>query len=243
MKGIILAGGTGSRLRPLTKVTNKHLLPVGKDPMIIHTVKKFSELGIQEVIVITGTDHMGDIVSLLGSGKEYGCNFTYRVQDEPTGIAGALSLCENFINGDSILVILGDNIFEEDLSSMIDKFNQHVKKRNGEPSALFMLKKVELAERFGVAFIEDEKIINIVEKPKNPKSDLCVTGVYMYDNNVFDFARLCKVSKRGELEITDVNNHYINAGGATYCITSGWWTDAGTHDSYQLANRLMCEKK
>lgn len=238
MKGIILAGGTGSRLFPLTKVTNKHLLPVGKLPMILHSVKKLVDANIKDIMVITGTEHMGDIISLLGSGVGYDCEITYRIQDEPDGIAGALSLCKNFACDDSIVVILGDNIFSNSLSSSIKKF----KEIDSSIKCLLNVVRVNDPERFGVPTIESGKIIKIIEKPDNPDSDYCVTGVYIYDKNVFNFINRLKKSNRGEYEITDVNNLYIENGHAGYNIFNEWWTDAGTHDSYQTANRYSFGK-
>src|SRR6056297_1271325 len=201
MKGIVLAGGTGSRLFPLTKVTNKHLLPVGKKPMIYYPIEKLINAGIDEILIVTGTDHMGAVVNLLGSGKDFGCRFTYKVQDEAGGIAQALGLAENFEGDDSMTVILGDNIFETSLQKAISSYP-------GE-RAQILLKEVDDPERFGVAEVEGDKIVGIEEKPDQPKSDLAVTGVYIYDAGVFNFIRDLEPSDRGELEITDVNNHYI----------------------------------
>lgn len=230
MKGIVLAGGTGSRLFPLTKVTNKHLLPVGDKPMIYYPITKLTEAGIDEILIVTGTDHMGDVVNLLGSGKDFGCRFTYKVQDEAGGIAQALGLAENFIGNDSMTVILGDNIFEASL-------NESLKNYPGT-GAQIMLQKVEDPERFGVAELKGDKILSIEEKPERPKSDFAVTGIYMYDSSVFGLIKNLKPSQRGELEITDVNNHYIRTGTMRYSILDGWWTDAGTHESYKTANEL-----
>ena len=237
MKGVILAGGTGSRLTPLTKVTNKHLLPIGKQPMMMHAVNKLVEAGIDDIMVITGTEHMGDMITLLGSGSEYNCNFTFRVQAQPDGIAGALLLCENFSANDSILVILGDNIFEDDLTEIIEKFESH--SSNSSSKCLLCLKAVEDPHRFGVPEIVNESIVRIVEKPKDPLSNFCVTGIYVYDSSVFDFIRSLQKSDRDEYEITDVNNMYIKMGVAIAHVLPGWWTDAGTHSSYHLANKLI----
>lgn len=233
MKGIILAGGTGSRLYPLTKVTNKHLLPVGNKPMIYHPIEKLTGAGIEEILIVTGTEHMGDVVNLLGSGKDFGCRFTYKVQDAAGGIAQALGLAENFAGGDSMMVILGDNIFSSDLRPVADNYPG--------TGAKIMLKKVDDPTRFGVAEIEGDRIIGIEEKPEVPKSSFCVTGIYIYDSHVFDLIRNLKPSQRGELEITDVNNFYIRSGSMTYDILDGWWTDAGTPDSYWLANELSIQ--
>lgn len=231
MKGIILAGGTGSRLYPLTKVTNKHLLPVGSQPMIYHPIQKLIDAGIEEILIVTGTEHMGDVVNLLGSGKDFGCRFTYKVQDEAGGIAQALGLAENFAGDDAMTVILADNIFQTSLQKALDQYS-------GE-GAQILLKEVDDPERFGVAEVEGEKIVGIEEKPATPKSDLAVTGVYMYDAKVFDYIHNLEPSERGELEITDVNNHYISAGKMHFSLMEGWWTDAGTQESYKRANKLI----
>jgi glucose-1-phosphate thymidylyltransferase len=233
MKGIILAGGTGSRLFPLTKVTNKHLLPVGNKPMIYHPIEKLTGAGIEEILIVTGTEHMGDVVNLLGSGKDFGCRFTYKVQDTAGGIAQALGLAENFTGGDSMMVILGDNIFSSDLRTVAEQLPRYRRQNHAQ--------EVDDPTRFGVAEIEGDRIIGIEEKPEQPKSSFCVTGIYIYDSHVFDLIRNLKPSKRGELEITDVNNFYIRSGSMTYDILDGWWTDAGTPDSYWLANELSIQ--
>ena len=233
MKGVILAGGTGSRLFPLTKVTNKHLLPVGHEPMIFHPVKKLVEAGIGEILIVTGVEHMGDVVNLLGSGKEFGCRFTYKVQDEAGGIAQALGLAENFAGGDSCCVILGDNIFEESIAPFVEAFGKQ------KMGARLLLKQVHDPQRYGVAEIEGSRVTRIVEKPIEPKSDLAVVGIYFFDNGVFDIIKTLKPSGRGKLEITDVNNHYLAAGTLQCDRLSGWWTDAGTFDSLHAANELV----
>jgi glucose-1-phosphate thymidylyltransferase len=232
MKGVILAGGTGSRLFPLTKVTNKHLLPVGKYPMIYHAVLKLKEAGVTDILIVTGKEHMGDVVSLLGSGCEFGVNFTYKVQDRAGGIAEALGLAEAFVGNDHVTVILGDNIFSDSIVPYVESFK---KQKNG---AKILLKEVFDPERFGVAQIDGDKIVSIEEKPQNPKSNFAVTGIYMFDCNVFKIVKNLKPSGRGELEITDVNNAYIDLNLMSYDIMSGWWTDAGTHDSLKRANDL-----
>lgn len=232
MKGIILAGGTGSRLYPLTKVTNKHLLPVGKHPMVDHLIAKIKQAGISEIMVITGKEHMGAVVNLLGSGYDYGVKFTYRIQDQPGGIAQALGLCEEFVSGDKCLVILGDNIFEDDISDNVENF---IKQDRG---AKILIKNVPDPQRYGVAELKGSNIIGIEEKPDKPKSDYCVTGIYMYDNRVFNVIKTLKPSNRGELEITDVNNWYIKDGSLTFDMLEGWWTDAGTFSSFAYANEL-----
>jgi glucose-1-phosphate thymidylyltransferase len=234
MKGIVLAGGTGSRLFPLTKVTNKHLLPVGREPMIYHPVGKLTEAGIDEILVVTGVDHMGDVVNLLGSGKEFGCRFTYKVQDEAGGIAQALGLAENFAGSSPVCVILGDNVFEDAIAPYVERFKRQ------ERGARILLKKVPDPHRYGVAEVtKDGKLVRIEEKPKQPRSDLAVTGVYMYDAGVYDFIRKLKPSARGELEISDVNNAYLATGELQYDVMAGWWTDAGTFESLRLANELV----
>lgn len=232
MKGIILAGGTGSRLFPLTKVTNKHLLPVGKYPMIFYSIAKLKSADIQDILIVTGKDHMGDVVNLLGSGYEFGVNLTYKVQDEAGGIAQALGLAEQFVNGDQMVVILGDNVFEENITDYVNNFRLQ---RNG---AKILIQEVHDPQRYGVPELNGGKIISIEEKPQKPKSSYAVTGIYMYDSRVFEIVKTLKPSNRGELEITDVNNAYIESNELTYDILPGWWTDAGTHASLTKANEL-----
>ncbi len=236
LKGVVLAGGTGSRLFPLTKVTNKHLLPVGMAPMIWHPLWKLQEAGIQEILIVTGTEHMGDVVALMGSGKDFGCRFTYKVQDEAGGIAQALGLAENFAGGSPICVILGDNIFQDSLKPEVEAYGQQGK------GARILLKPVEDPQRYGVAEVQDGKVISIVEKPKAPKSNLSVTGIYFYDATVFDIIRTVKPSGRGEMEITDVNNTYIEKGQMSFGTFQGWWTDAGTFPSLAHANELATQE-
>ncbi|MEF3353290.1 sugar phosphate nucleotidyltransferase [Paenibacillus sp. GYB006] len=232
MKGIILAGGTGSRLYPLTKVTNKHLLPVGKYPMIFYSINKLKESDITDILIVTGKEHMGDVVSLLGSGREMDVSFTYKVQDEAGGIAQALDLAEHFVGEDQMVVILGDNVFEDDIRLYVDNF------REQKFGARILLQEVSDPQRFGVAELENNRIISIEEKPKNPKSNYAVTGIYMFDHRVFNIVKTLKPSARGELEITDVNNAYIELGELSFDILKGWWTDAGTHASLAKANDL-----
>jgi len=236
LKGVILAGGTGSRLMPLTKVTNKHLLPIGSKPMIYHSVEKLTSIGINNILIVTGIEYMGDVVSLLGSGKEFGCHFTYKVQDEAGGIAQALGLAENFAYEHPLIVILGDNIFQMSLKNCADKF---ISQRTG---ARVLLKEVSNPQRFGVAQISNGKIISIDEKPKKPKSNYAVTGIYFYNASVFDIIRKLKPSARNELEITDVNNAYIAKNQLEYDILDGWWSDAGTFESLNKANKLVVEE-
>ena len=232
VKGIILAGGTGSRLYPLTKVTNKHCLPVGNKPMIYHAVEKMIDCGITKILIVTGVEHIGSLVGLLGSGKEFNCEFTYRVQDEAGGIAQALNLARDFVGNSKSLVILGDNIFESSIKESVQNFD-----KNGEGAQLFITKVTD-PERFGVPTIDNNKIIKVTEKPSSPDSNYAVTGIYLFDEYVFDYISQCTPSKRGELEITDVNNSYINAGKCNYTILKGWWTDAGTFESLKLATKL-----
>jgi len=236
LKGVVLAGGTGSRLMPLTKVTNKHLLPIGQKPMIYYPIAKLTSAGIEQILIVTGVEHMGDVVSLLGSGREFGCQFTYKVQDEAGGIAQALGLAEDFAHGQPLAVILGDNIFENSLKDFADKF---VAQKTG---ARVLLKQVPDPQRFGVAQISDGKVINIEEKPKEPGSDYAIIGIYFYDASVFDIIRMLKPSARGELEITDVNNAYITKSQLAYDILEGWWTDAGTFESLSRANELVIKE-
>jgi len=232
MKGVILAGGTGSRLFPLTKVTNKHLIPVGRYPMIYHAIHKLKLAGISDILVVTGKEHMGDVVNLLGSGDEFGADFTYRVQDRAGGIAQALGLAEGFVGTDLVTVVLGDNVFSEDISTYVRNFEQH------GHGAKILIKEVQDPQRYGVPQLHKDYIISIEEKPTNPKSTFAVTGIYMYDSRVFDIIKTLKPSGRGELEITDVNNAYIALGELTYDVLGGWWTDAGTHSSLARANEL-----
>ncbi len=235
-KGIVLAGGAGSRLRPLTNVTNKHLLPVGRKPMIFHPVEKLVGAGIEDILVVTGVEHMGAVVNLLGSGRAFKCRFTYKVQDESGGIAQALGLAEEFAAGGPTAVILGDNIFEDALGPYLDKFM-----RGGGRGAHILVKKVEDPGRFGVAEISGDRIVSIEEKPAKPKSDYAVTGVYFYDAEVYSVIRKLRPSARNELEITDVNNHYISNSSMRWSPMTGWWSDAGTFESLSKVQRLVEE--
>lgn len=233
MKGVILAGGTGSRLYPLTKAMNKHLLPVGDRPMIYHAIGKMKDAGITDILIVSGRAHMGDMVNLLGSGTDLHVKLTYKVQDAAGGIAEALGLAEDFAAGEAIMVILGDNIFADDLSPIAASF---IKQGKG---AKVLLKEVPDPGRYGVAELNGPFIVSIEEKPNQPKSAYAVTGIYLFDQQVFDIIRTIKPSDRGELEITDVNNAYIERGQLAYDILEGWWTDAGTHESLALANELV----
>lgn len=233
MKGVILAGGTGSRLFPLTKITNKHLLPIYDRPMIYYPIQILVDAGIQDILIVTGGRNSGDFLRLLANGKEFGLkhiNYTY--QEGEGGIADALGLAEHFADGQKICVVLGDNIIERDIREAADRFRQQ------PHGAHILLKEVPDAERFGVAELAGDRIVGIEEKPKAPKSNYAVTGIYMYDPTVFDKIRTLVPSRRGELEITDVNNAYIREGTMTFSRLEGWWTDAGTFDSLLRAANL-----
>jgi len=222
MKGIVLAGGLGTRLSPLTKITNKHLLPIYDKPMIYYSIQTLVNAGIKEIMIVTGGNNAGDFLKLLGNGTEFGLrhlNFTYQAREG--GIAEAVGLCEYFAEGDKVVIILGDNIIERNIRKAASDFNKQTE------GAKIFLKRVKNPREYGVAEIKGAKVLNIVEKPKNPKSDLAVIGIYMYDNRVFDIVRTLKPSRRGELEITDVNNAYIERGLMTYAMLKGGWADAG----------------
>ncbi len=234
MKGIVLAGGTGSRLFPLTKITNKHLLPVYDKPMIYYPIQTLVEAGITDLLIVTGGRNSGDFLRLLANGKEFGLkhiNYTY--QEGEGGIAEALALAEHFAEGSRICVILGDNIIEGSIKDAVRDFEKQ------ERGARILLKQVPDAERFGVAEINGDRIAGIEEKPLKPKSNYAVTGIYMYDESVFDKTKTLKPSARGELEITDVNNAYINEGTMTFNYLEGWWTDAGTFESLLRAANMV----
>ena len=238
MKGVVLAGGLGTRLYPLTRVTNKHLLPIYDKPMIYYPIETLVRAGIADILVVTGGNNAGEFLRLLGNGKQFGLrhiNYTY--QEGEGGIAEALGLAEYFVDQDKIVVILGDNILEKDITPYVENF-----KRQKE-GAKILLSEVKDPQRFGVAEIEGDKIVRIVEKPLVPKTNLAVIGVYMYDSKVFDIIKTLVPSERGELEITDVNNAYIRMGQMTYDILDGWWTDAGTFESLFRANKLIAEKR
>jgi glucose-1-phosphate thymidylyltransferase len=236
IRGIILAGGKGTRLGELTKVTNKHLLPVGPYPMVYHPLKKLVGAGIRDILLVSGTEHMGDFVELLGSGREHDCSLTYRVQDEAGGIAQALGLAELFCTQQRCVVILGDNIFFDPLTTLLAEAVQHPQ------YAWVALKRVHDPSRYGVAELRDRQVIGIEEKPKNPKSDCAVAGIYLYPPDVFDVIKSLKPSKRGELEITDVNRYYLEQGRLGYSFLEGYWTDAGTLPSLAHANQLVNEE-
>jgi len=222
MKGLVLAGGLGTRLRPLTSVTNKHLLPIYDRPMVYYPIQTLVNAGIDDIMIVTGGNSAGDFLKLLGNGKAFGLkhlNYTY--QEGEGGIADALSLAEHFAHGEPICVVLGDNIIEGNIRKAVDGFKQQ-----GE-GAKIILKKVPDPQRFGVPELDGTRVLRIEEKPTEPKSDYAVIGVYLYDGSVFDIVRTLKPSNRGELEITDVNNAYIERGTMTWEQLDGWWTDAG----------------
>ena len=223
MKGVILAGGFGTRLQPMTNVTNKHLLPVYDKPMIYYPIETLVSAGITDILIVTGSEHAGDFLNLLGDGENFGCNFTYKVQKDAGGIAAALALAENFAGRDSIAVILGDNIYDFDFKNSVENFD--------ESGAEIFLKEVEDPKRFGVATIEKDIVTEIVEKPKNPKTNFAVTGIYFYNYLVWQVIEKIVPSERGEKEITDVNNWYIEHGLMRHRIIEEFWSDAGTPDS------------
>lgn len=238
MKGVILAGGLGTRLYPLTKITNKHLLPIYDRPMIYYPLETLVEAGIEEIMVVTGGNNAGEFLRLLGNGREFGLrHLDYTYQEGEGGIADALRLAEYFADGQAIVVILGDNILERSIKTAVENF-----RKQGD-GAKILLKEVSDPWRFGVAELEGDRVVNIQEKPKQPKSNLVVTGVYMFDYNVFEIIKTLKPSDRGELEITDVNNAYIRNDKMTYEVLEGWWTDAGTFESLFRANSLVAARK
>ena len=236
MKGVVLAGGLGSRLYPLTKVTNKHLLPVYNEPMIYYPIRILVNAGIEEILIVTGGNNAGDFLCLLENGKDFGLkhiNYTY--QQGEGGIAAALSLAEHFADRDKIAVVLGDNIIEGNIKAMADEFRQQ------KDGARILLKEVSDPQRFGVPVFEGEKIVRVEEKPANPASNYAVIGIYMYDYRVFEFIKSLKPSERGELEITDVNNFYIREGKMQWNVLDGWWSDAGTLESLQSAGNMVAK--
>ena len=238
LKGVILAGGLGKRLHPLTKITNKHLLPIYCKPMIYYPLETLVRAGIQNILIVTGGRNAGDFLRLLGNGSEFGLkhiNYTY--QEGEGGIAEALGLAKHFAGRDKVVVMLGDNIIEKDICESVEEFIRQPK------GARILIKKVTDPERFGVVEFRGKEIVSIQEKPKKPKSDYAVTGIYMYDNQVFDIIKTLKPSRRNELEITDVNNAYLKKRELAYSILDGWWTDAGTFDSLLRANNLVAKKE
>jgi len=238
MKGIVLAGGLGTRLSPLTRITNKHLLPVFDRPMIYYPIQTLVEAGINEILIVTGGNSAGDFLKLLRNGAEFGLrHLNYAYQEGEGGIAAALSLAEHFADGGPVCVVLGDNVLEKSIKESVRKF------RHQGSGAKILLSKVAHPQRFGVPVFDGDKILRIDEKPANPASPYAVIGVYMYDNRVFDITRSLKPSQRGELEITDVNNVYIETGDMSWDILEGWWTDAGTFDSLLRASNLVAQKR
>ncbi len=236
MKGIVLAGGTGSRLFPLTKITNKHLLPIFDKPMIYYPIQTLVEAGIKDILLVTGGRNSGDFLRLLANGKEFGlAHLNYTYQEGEGGIADALGLAEHFADREKICVILGDNIIEGSIREAVQAFERQYR------GARILLKQVHVAERFGVAEMQGERIVGIEEKPSKPKSNHAVIGIYLYDGTVFDKVRTLVPSGRGELEITDVNNAYIGEGTMTFSHLDGWWTDAGTFESLLRAANLVAK--
>lgn len=236
MKGVILAGGLGTRLFPLTKITNKHLLPVYDRPMIYYPIETLVNAGIEDIMIVTGGRKSGDFLSLLGNGKDFGLkhlNYTY--QEGEGGIAEALGLCAHWAAGEPVVVVLGDNLIERNIKGAVDQFR--AQGRGGK----ILLKEVHDPERFGVATMDGDRVARIVEKPREPESNLAVIGIYMYDARVFEIIKTLKPSDRGELEITDVNNWYIEDGSLTADVLEGWWTDAGTFQSLHHASKLVAE--
>ena len=238
MKGVVLAGGTGSRLFPLTKITNKHLLPIYDKPMIYYPIRTLVDAGIRDILIVTGGRNAGDFLRLLANGKEFGLvHLDYTYQEGEGGIAEALGLAEHFADGSKLCVVLGDNIIEGSIRSAVESF------RRQASGARILLKEVSDAERFGVAEIQDGRIIGIEEKPERPKSNYAVTGIYMYDGTVFEKVRELVPSRRGELEITDVNNAYIREGSMNFSFLDGWWTDAGAFESLLRASNLVARSR
>ena len=237
MKGIILAGGIGSRLNPLTRVTNKHLLPVYDKPMIFYPLQTLVDAGVRDILIVTGGQNAGDFLRLLQNGKEFGLQqLSFAYQEGEAGIADALRLAEPFVKGEKICVVLGDNIIEGDIREAARAFEQQDK------GAMVLLKEVPDPERFGVPVFEGDRIVRIEEKPPQPKSSYAVTGIYFYDGTIFDRIRQLKPSQRNEYEITDINNSYISEGSLTHSIMQGWWTDAGTFESLWHASNMVREK-
>ncbi len=236
MKGVVLAGGLGSRLLPLTKVTNKHLLPVYNQPMVYYPIQALVNAGITEVMLVTGGNSAGDFLKLLGNGRQHGLkHLAYTYQEGEGGIADALRMAEHFADGQGICVILGDNLIEKSIAQATQAF------RNQQVGAKILLKEVKDPQRFGVPTLDGRRVVRIDEKPKEPASSYAVTGIYFYDAQVFEIIKTLKPSGRGELEITDVNNAYIQKGQLTWDVLDGWWTDAGTIESLFAANQLVAK--
>jgi len=236
LKGVVLAGGLGSRLRPLTAVTNKHLLPVYNQPMIYYPIQTLVNAGITDIMIVTGGNSAGDFLKLLGNGKAFGLkHLNYAYQEGEGGIAAALSLVEHFASGEPVCVVLGDNIIQGNICAAVDSY------RAQGQGAKILLKKVTAPQRFGVPQLDGQRVVKIEEKPAEPKSEYAVIGIYMYDARVFEIIRVLKPSGRGELEITDVNNAYIERGEMTWDVLEGWWSDAGTFESLLQASNLVAE--
>lgn len=237
IKGIILAGGMGTRLYPLTKVTNKHLLPLGGEPMIHYPIRKLVEAGVRNIMIVTGVEHCGAMMTLLGSGKQYDCSFTYKVQDEPDGIAGALKLCESFVGDSSCIVLLGDNVFKEDLGPHVKSFLK------ADHDCKLFFKHVSNPQRYGVGTFHNGKLKEVEEKPLRPKTSLACVGIYLYSNKVFEVVKNIKPSERGELEISSVNNVFITNNQCDHVILKDRWVDAGTMESYHTTSWLIYRDK
>lgn len=238
MRGIILAGGLGTRLSPLTLVANKHALPIYDKPMIFHIIGYMKEAGITSIMVITGREHCGDLISLIGSGRDLNVEVTYKVQEDADGIAGALRLCEDFAGNEPVIVVLGDNLLENGIKPIVDEY-----KKQGNVGAMIAVTEVEDPERFGVATLKEGRVVNLVEKPKNPDTNLAVIGVYIYDKAVWTYLPELKPSARGEYEITDINKAYMISDSLFCTQVMGWWHDAGTIESMYDATVLMRESR
>jgi len=237
MKGVILAGGNATRLRPLTLVTNKHLLPIYNKPMIFYPLEAMAKAGVKDVLIITGPNHSGSFINLLRSGGDFGLKLAYEIQEEASGIAQAISLAKDFVDNDRLLVILGDNIFTENLKSFTQEFEKQEK-----GAQVFAKRFGTKSKQYGVIEVSNGRVVSIEEKPQKPKSDLAQTGIYMYDNRVFDFIKKLIPSKRGEIEVTDLNNVYVKEGTMTCNILKEWWVDAGTsYDELLRANMLVAQ--
>lgn len=235
MKGVILAGGTGSRLAPFTSIINKHLLPVGPKPMIYWPILKLKEAGINHILIITNRESLSYFIQLFGYGEELGVQLTYKIQKQAKGIADGIALAKDFVQNERFIVMLGDNLFEDSLTPFIEKYQLQPE------GAMVLVKQVQDPKRFGIAEVNKEKkrVLSIIEKPHNPKTNFCVVGIYMYDHEVFQYIERLKPSNRGELEVTDINDCYVRKQLLTFEELSGWWIDAGTHDSLFEANILM----
>ena len=236
LKGVILAGGLGTRLYPSTKKTSKHLLPVGNEPMVFHSIRQLTSSDIKDILIVTNPSHLADFKDVIGKGELFGCQIDYQVQGEAKGIAHALALAEEFTENHRMVVLLGDNIFESTITPYVEDF---LKQKSG---ARVVLKQVIDPQRYGIANIDENKIYAIEEKPDNPQSDYAVIGLYFYDSTVFDIIRSIKPSSRGEFEITAVNNVYLSRGLLEYSILQGEWVDAGTHESLEIANKMLLNR-